>query len=148
MGLDVYLVKVENGKAEPLNWDDPIMASFPLAKTPVQVPDDIDEYGDVVSEGYTQYWVVEITGMLVMGEVSFQGKGYDWFASNELPYSFYGDLSPEELKEQATALVQWLEQHSVVPEKEYHGQSLQRLRDLSFLLNWAVGNGLGTQASY
>lgn len=149
MGLDVYLVKYENGQAESLNWDDPLMQSFPLEKVPVQVPEDVNEYGDVVNEGYTQYWVAGITGMLVMGEVSFQGKGYDWFASDHLPHSFYGDLSSEELKEQAIALDQWLERHAVVPEdKEYSGKSIVRLRQFSILLNWAVENGLGTQANY
>ncbi|HEY7414942.1 MAG TPA: hypothetical protein VH593_07105 [Ktedonobacteraceae bacterium] len=151
MGLDVYFAH-PNG--EYISFHDRIMEvenGFPFAQSPTTIPPVYNEYDEVIQEESVVCDIVEINGMSCVGSVSFRGRWYDDFVSQvaQIPYSFYRDMSPEELKEQASAFSSWLEDHQDVPdEQEFFGIQIGRIRNLSKLLNWAVEHGLGTEASY
>ena len=151
MGLDVIFVR-NNNEDDVISWDDPIVQKkngFPFERYGVPIYEDRNEYDEIVNEASTQWCIAEICGMTCVGFVSFRGRGYSHFAGEKLPYSFHHSFSPGELKEQATALMAWLETHHGEPDNaEYSGESLATVRHLSTLLNWAVGYELGTYASY
>jgi hypothetical protein len=142
MGLDVIF----QHKGEDVRWDDPIMADFPFASYE-------EKYaifdGEEAGEG-VQYCIAEITGMPMIGSVSFRGRGYSHFASEVGLPDFYHDFSTEELKEQADALVLYLASFSDQPDTlELPGRErISRIRDLATLLQWAAKHNLSTIASF
>jgi hypothetical protein len=157
MGLDVIFTKEKNDTLGSLCWNDPDMESFPFSIQTEEIP------GDDYEEPYSYSFVPGITGMFAYPDrdvcVSFQGKGYDRYASQaQLPYSFYQDMTPEELKKQAEMLKNLLAVESFVfshlypdenvDERVVYGQSIVSIKNLSILLNWAVEKGYGTNASY
>jgi hypothetical protein len=169
MGLDVYLTKGLSGNgftgvswAEALEWGD-----FPFQPT-TERRSEYSEEGQYIGDLESEPFIGEIHGPMWVYpglRLSFRGGWYsDLLGAIGMPYSFYENLSAEQVAELAERLGAWLREATgpdggpMMKKIPWQGhpdpaknESWQRadfrsLQHLHTLLCWMVRHQLGTYA--
>lgn len=151
----------------PVTWKQvEAWGDFPFTPTTQEIV--VNSGWDGEPEYNPETRISEITGMSCdLSRLSFRGKRYEQLAvAIGLPHSFYDDLEPEQVIEQAQALGQWLAEATGPDgqpimarltwqghpdpryEEDWRRHDFERLKSLHKLLAWMATHQLGTHASF